>query len=60
MTASACISTLFVLESGSFYAPAAVRRTHYPPRAVQGFYKKPMVNVTHEERGPWAAIWDNG
>jgi hypothetical protein len=20
----------------------------------------PMVNVTHEERGPWAAIWDNG
>lgn len=21
---------------------------------------KPMVNVTHEERGPWAAIWDNG
>ncbi len=21
---------------------------------------KPMVNVTHEEHGPWAAIWDNG
>jgi uncharacterized phage-associated protein len=21
---------------------------------------KPMVNVTHEERGPWATIWDNG
>ena len=21
---------------------------------------KPMVNVTDEERGPWAAIWDNG
>lgn len=21
---------------------------------------RPMVNVTHEERGPWAAIWDNG
>ncbi len=21
---------------------------------------KPMVNVTHEERGPWAAIWDDG
>lgn len=21
---------------------------------------KPMVNVTHQERGPWAAIWDNG
>jgi uncharacterized phage-associated protein len=20
----------------------------------------PMVNVTHEERGPWATIWDNG
>jgi hypothetical protein len=20
----------------------------------------PMVNVTHEERGPWAMIWDNG
>ena len=19
-----------------------------------------MVNVTHEERGPWATIWDNG
>jgi uncharacterized phage-associated protein len=21
---------------------------------------KPMVNVTHVERGPWATIWDNG
>lgn len=21
---------------------------------------QPMVNVTHEERGPWATIWDNG
>jgi uncharacterized phage-associated protein len=21
---------------------------------------RPMVNVTHEERGPWASIWDNG
>lgn len=21
---------------------------------------RPMVNVTHEERGPWATIWDNG
>jgi uncharacterized phage-associated protein len=21
---------------------------------------KPMVNVTHVERGPWAAIWDDG
>lgn len=21
---------------------------------------KPMVNVTHAERGPWATIWDNG
>lgn len=19
-----------------------------------------MINVTHQERGPWAAIWDNG
>lgn len=23
-------------------------------------YSKPMIGVTHEERGPWAAIWDNG
>lgn len=23
-------------------------------------YSQPMINVTHEERGPWAAIWDNG
>lgn len=23
-------------------------------------YSKPMVNVTHAERGPWSAIWDNG
>jgi len=23
-------------------------------------YSKPMVNVTHVERGPWSAIWDNG
>jgi uncharacterized phage-associated protein len=23
-------------------------------------YSKPMVNVTHEERGPWAKIWDDG
>ncbi len=21
---------------------------------------KPMVNVTHEERGPWSTIWDGG
>jgi uncharacterized phage-associated protein len=21
---------------------------------------KPMINVTHEETGPWCAIWDNG
>jgi uncharacterized phage-associated protein len=21
---------------------------------------RPMVDVTHEERGPWATIWDNG
>jgi hypothetical protein len=23
-------------------------------------YSQPMINITHEERGPWAAIWDNG
>ena len=23
-------------------------------------FAKPMVNVTHEERGPWSAIWDGG
>ena len=23
-------------------------------------FSKPMINVTHAERGPWAAIWDNG
>ena len=23
-------------------------------------YSKPMINVTHAERGPWDAIWDNG
>jgi uncharacterized phage-associated protein len=23
-------------------------------------FAKPMVNVTHEERGPWNAIWDGG
>lgn len=23
-------------------------------------YSKPMIGVTHAERGPWAAIWDNG
>jgi uncharacterized phage-associated protein len=23
-------------------------------------YSQPLINVTHEERGPWAAIWDNG
>jgi len=23
-------------------------------------FSKPMIGVTHEERGPWAAIWDNG
>jgi uncharacterized phage-associated protein len=23
-------------------------------------YSKPMVNVTHIERGPWAKIWDDG
>ena len=21
---------------------------------------RPMINVTHEEAGPWSAIWDNG
>ncbi len=21
---------------------------------------KPMIGITHQERGPWAAIWDNG
>jgi uncharacterized phage-associated protein len=21
---------------------------------------RPMINVTHEETGPWSAIWDNG
>lgn len=21
---------------------------------------RPMVNITHEDRGPWAKIWDNG
>ena len=23
-------------------------------------YSRPMINVTHAERGPWDAIWDNG
>ena len=23
-------------------------------------FSKPMVNVTHEEEGPWACIWDEG
>ena len=23
-------------------------------------FSRPMIGVTHEERGPWAAIWDNG
>lgn len=23
-------------------------------------YSKPMVNVTHDEKGPWATIWDEG
>lgn len=23
-------------------------------------YSQPMINVTHAERGPWSAIWDNG
>ena len=23
-------------------------------------FSKPMVNVTHQERGPWAKIWDEG
>lgn len=23
-------------------------------------YSKPMVNVTHQEQGPWSAIWDQG
>lgn len=23
-------------------------------------YSQPMINITHAERGPWAAIWDNG
>lgn len=23
-------------------------------------FSKPMINLTHAERGPWAAIWDNG
>ena len=23
-------------------------------------YSQPMINVTHAERGPWDAIWDNG
>lgn len=23
-------------------------------------YSQPMINVTHAERGPWKAIWDNG
>lgn len=23
-------------------------------------YSQPMINVTHIERGPWSAIWDNG
>lgn len=23
-------------------------------------FSKPMIGVTHAERGPWAAIWDNG
>ena len=22
-------------------------------------YSQPMINVTHAERGPWDAIWDN-
>lgn len=23
-------------------------------------YSQPMINVTHAERGPWSAIWDDG
>jgi len=23
-------------------------------------YAKPMINITHAERGPWSAIWDDG
>jgi uncharacterized phage-associated protein len=33
---------------------------HRIARQYERDLSKPMVNVTHEERGPWAAIWDNG
>ncbi|MGV8923897.1 MAG: hypothetical protein ACOH1L_11220 [Thermomonas sp.] len=44
--------------------------SHFTPRELRVMaqlaerfrmdYSRPMINVTHAERGPWDAIWDNG
>ncbi|MBK7145375.1 MAG: SocA family protein [Xanthomonadales bacterium] len=44
----------------SHFTRRELRLMHELATRFRDDFSKPMIGVTHEERGPWAAIWDNG
>lgn len=44
----------------SHFTPRELRLMAKLAKRFQHDYSQPMINVTHAERGPWDAIWDNG
>lgn len=46
-------------DEGAF-TKRELRLLHELSRRFHDDYSKPLVNITHEEQGPWAKIWDSG
>jgi len=44
----------------SHFTPREVRLMQQLVDRFSNDFSQPMINVTHSERGPWSAIWDNG
>jgi len=46
--------------NGEHFTPREMRLMNQLAERFRTDYSKPLVNVTHAERGPWDLIWDNG
>lgn len=44
----------------SHFTPRELRLMDQLAERFGDDYSKPLINVTHDERGPWSAIWDDG
>lgn len=44
----------------SFFTRRELRLMEQLAERFRTDYSQPLINVTHQERGPWSAIWDNG